>query len=111
MATRRATGGGQPTAQPVELQVQAAGQVKITNRDMIDFQKVAGVPLAKAFSGKQAAEDVDWLYVCALGWLVLRRQEPSITFDEVLDMDIDGASMLALADMVQVPTLPAESAG
>ena len=106
----RARGGYKPTPKAVDLQVQA-GSIKLTNRDMIDFQKMTGVPLTKAMKAGQSVEDVDWTNICALGWLALRKTEPSITFDEVLDMDIDGPMMMALADMIEVPTLPAESAG
>ena len=109
MAKKKAT-GYQPMPKPVDVQV-PVGDVKLTNRDMIDFQKVTGVPLTKAFGGKAKPGDVVWAHICALGWLVLRKQQPTVTFDEVLDMDIDGEVMVALAGMAQVPTLPAVSAG
>ena len=74
--------------------------LKLTNRDMVDFQQSAGKSITKAFSG----DDEDWMAITALFWILKRKQQPDYTFDDALDAEITEDEYQSL-----LPTMPAPS--
>lgn len=54
---------------------------KLTGRDLMDFQRVVGMPLTQAASG--GTEPL--ILVAAMKWLEDRRSDTKLRFDDVLD--------------------------
>ena len=104
------------TEERTEITIDAAQKVTLSNRDMIDFRAKAGRPFLEwMVEFERAADDdmqaalasVDWTAVTALAWIVGRRHDPSFTWDEALDAEIDGETMRGLFGMIADPTVPA----
>lgn len=74
------------------------GELKFTNRDMIDFQRTVGKSIDVAFNGGES----DWTAITALVWLLKRKQDPAFTYEDALDMEVDEDTFTSL-----VPTRPA----
>lgn len=113
MAKRR------PATQPIEVVIDARQQVRLRNRDLIDFQRKVGRSLIawgmeletkRAQAGDDEAAlmglmaDVDWTAMTALLWIVGRRSTPGMTWEDALDADVDQQSMLGLYDLIGDPT-------
>lgn len=60
--------------------------IKLKNRDIVDFERVTGMAFGEAF---QDGKRPTWTASQALGWVLARQQDPSITWEEVLEQDID----------------------
>ena len=76
-------------------------QLKFTNRDIIDFQRIVGKSIDSAFRPESGAEQ-DWNAITALLWILKRKHEPGFTYDDALDMEVNEEMFTSL-----VPTQPA----
>ena len=75
--------------------------LKLKNRDMIDFERLAGMTVQTAFSG----DDPPWIAVAALGWVIGRKDDPSLTWEDMLDADIDQGVLMEAVQAAN-PTPP-----
>lgn len=81
--------------------------LNLTNRDMIDFERMSGMTMKSAFT----TDDPPWIALVALGWVIGRKSDPTLTWEEMLDADIDKGALMQAAETAANPTPPAKSAG
>lgn len=91
-------------------------QLRLTNRDMLDFRRVVGKSLQQAFKNVQTAEwaaDPDWMAISALSWILGRKAQPGLTLDDCLDADIDARGLIEYLSAINQanPTGPVETTG
>ncbi len=97
-------------AAPIEVTLDTSQQIRLRNRDLIDFQKVTGKRFLGAMKELEAAQDdPDWTILTALLWIVARRQNPDFTYDDALDADLDEQSLMSVFAMLADPTEPANT--
>jgi hypothetical protein len=109
---------------PMEVTLDARQQVRLKNRDMIDFQRVTGKTFvawiteferAKSFAADDKAAQlafmasIDWTDLTALLWIFGRRDNPGFTWEDALDADIDQDTLMMLPSMIADPTEPAST--
>lgn len=86
--------------------------LNLKNRDIIDVERVTGMPFSELF---RDGHEPTWLATQALGWVLARKNDPGLTWDDVLDMDADDERnpYNTFIDMVRPanPTPPAAKAG
>lgn len=102
-------------AEQAEIRVDLAN-LKLTNRDMVDFRREVGKSLMQAFQDADTPEwqaDPDFLALAALGWIIGRKDDPALTLDDCLDAEIDATALIQYAKVAQQesnPTPPARQA-
>jgi hypothetical protein len=97
---------------PIEVTLDTSQQIKLKNRDLIDFHRVTGKRFVGAMKELEASgDDPDWMTLTALLWVLVRRDQPDYTFEDALDSDIDRESLMALTAMISDPMDPTEPAG
>lgn len=109
---------------PMDVTLDVRQQVRLKNRDMIDFQRVTGKTFVAWISEferlqKQAGKgnaaqlefmaSIDWTDLTALLWIFARRDNPAFTWDDALDADIDQDTLMMLPSMIADPTVPADT--
>lgn len=78
-------------------------QLNLTNRDMVDFQRVVGMSVRKAFSPEETGNDENWTAITALFWILKRKKQPGYTFDDALDAEISEEEYNAILPTMPVP--------
>src|SRR5688500_6611705 len=92
-------------AEPIEVTLGTSQQIRLRNRDLIDFQKVTGKRFVGAMKELDAAQDdPDWMTLTALLWVLVRRDQPDYTFEDALDADLDLETLKGLTAMIADPT-------
>lgn len=104
MATRKS--GYKPTPKPTDIVV-SSGRMKMTNRDLADAEKASGVYMSSLDRGSSGAP---WAFIVALAWIAIRRDNPKIKYDDLMSEDVDPQRIMAIADLVEVPTMAAGAA-
>lgn len=95
-----------------EVQVDLAN-LRLSNRDMIDFKQITGKSLMTAFEGADKLEwqrDPDFLALAALGWIIGRKADPTLTLDDCLDAEIDATALMQYAKVANQNANPTPAA-
>lgn len=94
----------------LEVAIDTSQRIRLKNRDLIDFQRVTGKRFVGAMKAlEKAGDDPDWEVLTALLWILGRRDNPSFTFEQALDADIDQQQLLSLVNLIADPTGPAST--
>ena len=67
-------------------------EVRMTNKDMVDFKRITGKSMALAFKDADSPEwaaDPDFEAITALTWVLARKQNPGFTYEDALNAEVD----------------------
>lgn len=93
-----------------EITLDPSKQIRLKNRDLIDFKRVTGKNFVPAMRElEEQRENADWEIFVALLWVVGRHDNPDFTYDDALDSDIGPEMMDVVRGMVMDPTAPADT--
>lgn len=94
----------QKASRPVTIQVDLSELAGMTGREIRDFERVQPVKMSNLGKVSESGElPVDTIY--ALAWVFYRRENPAVSFDDVLDVPFRSIELVG-AEVVESDDVP-----
>lgn len=75
--------------------------IRLRNRDLVDFEKLTGITVKSAFEPKDGQEpDPPYIAGLAMVYVLARQHNPDLEFDDVLDADFDNEDLAKVGEAV-----------